>query len=504
MTSKNPPTKQAGTFPDPVYAETVLRPLFEGAKTHHVLGFRAIDRAHLVMLDETGILPRDTAAAIARALVEIEAGTDPASLTYTGAVEDYFFHIEAELKARLGPDLAGALHTARSRNDIDHTLFRLALKARLDGLMGQARALARAMLAKARAEAETLIVAYTHGQPAQPSTFGHYLAAVLEVLLRDIARLEAARQSVDLSPMGAAAITTSGFPIDRACVARLLGFAAPVRNSYGAIASVDYISASYSALSLLFLHLGRPIQDWQVWSGFETGQLRVPDAFVQISSIMPQKRNPVAIEHLRHLASQAQARGKAVLDILHNTPFTDMNDSEGETQAMGYEAFAVAERALALMTALLPGLAIDGDRVAANTRRACITITELADTLVRREALSFRQAHEIAASLAREIVAAGADLERNGFIPFQAAFRAATARESRLDAQAFAEAVSARVFVARRDRFGGPARPALDAAFDAYDSALAEFERRAATAATFETLSQAELARRFAALTGEV
>ena len=137
----------------------------------------------------------------------------------------------------------------------------------------------------------------------------------------------------------------------------------------------------------------------------------MPDAFVQISSIMPQKRNPVPIEHLRHLASQTMARARAMLDVMHNTPFTDMNDSEGESQAMGYEAFASAARVLDLMTALVPALSVDRARVADNIRRSCATVTELADSLVRIEGLSFRQAHEIASQVARAVVARKGALE---------------------------------------------------------------------------------------------
>src|SRR6185436_20286400 len=126
-------------------------------------------------------------------------------------------------------------------------------------------------------------------------------------------------------------------------------------------------------------------QDLQFWTTFEVGQIYVPNAFVQISSIMPQKRNPVPIEHLRHLASQAFGRSRAMLDIVHNTPFTDMNDSEGETQEMGYGVFACAARVLDLLTALVPALRVNDQRVAENIRRSCITVTELADSLVRLE-----------------------------------------------------------------------------------------------------------------------
>jgi argininosuccinate lyase len=498
----DPRQGDTSVFPDPVYKDTVLRPLFDGAKTHHVAGFRAVDRAHLVMLVETGILDAASAGKIARALEAIDAEIDPAQLVYTGDVEDFFFLIEKELKARLGPDLAGRLHTARSRNDIDHTLFKLALKQRLDVLLGKALALYNGLIEAAEREKATLIVAYTHGQPAQPTTFGHYLAAIIEVLGRDITRLLEAREIVNLSPMGAAAITTSGFPIDRRLVARLLGFVAPLQNSYSCIAAVDYITSSYGAMELMFLHLGRPIQDMQFWSSFEVGQLYVPNALVQISSIMPQKRNPVPIEHLRLLASQTFGRARTMLDVMHNTPFTVMNDSEGETQGMGYQAFDSAYRVLDLLAALMGQVRIDPARVANNIRRSCITITELADSLVRREGLSFREGHEIAAAVAKAVVAMDGDLPVDGFDPFVTAFEKATGRATSIDATLFAELVSPEHFVAVRDRIGGPAPAPLTTAIAGYREKAADFAALMRRHADVEAAAAAELKTKFSALVG--
>lgn len=498
----DPRISDQSVFPDPVYKETVLRPLFDGAKSHHVAGFRAIDRAHLVMLAETGILTGDQAGRIAGALENIDAEIDPAALQYTGEVEDYFFLIEKELKQRLGPDLSGRLHTARSRNDIDHTLFKLGLKARLDLLIDKAAKLHLALIEAAEREKATLIVAYTHGQPAQPTTFGHYLSAIVEFVGRDIERLFEAYAIVDLSPMGAAAITTSGFPTDRERVAELLGFAAPLQNSYSCIAGVDYITATYGAMELMFLHLGRPIQDLQFWTSFEVGQIYVPNALVQISSIMPQKRNPVPIEHLRHLASQTFGRARSMLEVMHNTPFTDMNDSEGETQAMGYQAFETAYRVLDLFAALVAQIRVDGERVAANIRRSCITITELADSLVRCEGLSFREGHEIAAAVARAVVAAGGGLETDGYEPFLSAFEKATGRSSTLDQAQFVELVSPQYFVAVRDRFGGPAEAPLTQALAGYRKQASDFATRHAALLEHADTAARKLEQRFNALKG--
>ena len=486
------------TFPDPTYKSTVLAPLFEGVKTHYASHMAAINKAHLVMLSDTGILTSGQCREIAQALVEIESETDIETLTYTGEHEDYFFVVEAALKDKLG-DLGGMLHTARSRNDMDHTLFKLALQSRAELMMDQLHALTTALIEKAKQEADTLIVAYTHGQPAQPTTFGHYLAAMIEVLLRDMERLDAAIANLDHCPMGAAAITTSGFPIDRARMAKLLGFDGPLINSYGCIASVDYVTGLYSAMKLVFLHLGRVIQDMGQWSSFEVGQLYVPNSLVQVSSIMPQKRNPVPIEHLRHLASVTTGRCDMIVNTMHNTPFTDMNDSEGEVQQAGYAAFDSGGRVLELLTAFLPACSINSENVKRNTDAACITITELADTLVRDELLSFRQAHEIAAATAREVIAAGKPLGA-GHAEFSTAFKTETGRETVLNRNAFSAATSAENFVKVRERIGGPGPNALATAFVQYGETAKKLRTNCTKRARRRDIAAAELDAAFTAL----
>lgn len=460
------------SFPDPVYKDTVLSQLFEGVKAHYAGHMAALNAAHLVMLSETGILKPGDTRKLARALRQIDLETDVSHLTYTGEHEDYFFFVEAELKRRLG-DLGGMLHTARSRNDMDHTLFKLALRSRTDVLWQETMALAHAVLEKAVVEKETLIVAYTHGQPAQPTTFGHYLCAALEVLLRDLNRLNMAADGLEHCPMGAAAITTTGFPINRVRVSELLGFQEPLLNSYGCIASVDYITGLYSAIKLVFVHLGRLIQDLAFWSSFEVGQLYVPNAFVQVSSIMPQKRNPVPIEHMRHLAAVTAGRCDTMIDTMRNTPFTDMNDSEGEVQQAGYAVFGSAGRVLRLLSAFLPACRIDTRRVQHNADAACVTITELADTLVRTEGLTFRQAHEIAAETARTVLSNGTVLA-DGYGPFLEAFARTALRAPEMSHEGFKQAVTLETFVANRDRPGGPAPVALESAIAEYREQLAQ------------------------------
>ena len=460
--------KDDSVFPAPVYKDTVLAPLFEGVKRHHWQHQMRINRASAVMLAERSLLTKKEAGAILGALDDIVTTVDVATLDYTGEHEDFFFYVESELKRRLGVEVAGKLHTGRSRNDIDHTVFKLALKEHLivfvDALLG----LVATALAVAERNRDTLIVAYTHGQPAQPSTFGHYLGALIEMLLRDVERVTDAARYPDKSSMGAAAITTSGFDLDRGRMADLLGFAEVQENSYGCIAAVDYATSVYAALKLVFVHLGRFVQDLNAWTGFEIGHLYVPNAYVQISSIMPQKRNPVPVEHLRLMLSLAASRAEAVIGAVHNTPFTDMNDSEGEVQAAGYEAFDTGQRAIALLTGFLGAVRVDEAKVRRHIDEACITVTELADSLVRAEGLSFRQAHEIAAKLARRMIDTG---ERFGTMPFQAfteAFAEVAGRVPKLAEAEFRRVTTPEHFVAVRTMPGGPAPAPLAAAFGHY------------------------------------
>lgn len=455
-------------FPARVYKDTVLAPLFEGVKRHHWRYQMEINQASAVLLAEAGLLTEVEARDILRALVDIGNTIDIEQLRYTGEHEDFFFYVEGELIRRLGVDVAGKLHTGRSRNDIDHTVFKMALKDRVTALLAAHVAMIETLLEVATRERSTIVVAYTHGQPAQPTTYGHYLAAFIELSLRDIARLRHALFTVDLSSMGAAAITTSGFNLDRARIAELLGFAGVQENSYGCIAAADYATGVYGALKLVFINTGRFVQDLNSWTGFEIGQLRVPDAFVQISSIMPQKRNPVPVEHLRLIASLGAARCEAVLTAVHNTPFTDMNDSEGEVQIAGYDAFDAAHRMMALLAGLLSVVTIDEAKVRRHIDEAGITLAELADSLVRTEGISFRQAHDVASKLARRMIDGGMTLSTIPFAEFATLFTAAIARAPRLSEPDFRRFTTPEHFIAIRTMHGGPAPAPLEASLARY------------------------------------
>jgi len=393
-----------GGFPAPIYAETVLAPNFEDAKKHFLDALLEIQRAHTRMLARQGILT----AAEERLLLDALDRLDPEEIArtrYDGSCEDLFFFIEGLLRRACG-ELAGKMHTARSRNDIDITLFRMAQRQPLLGLASAIAQLRAVLLDLAARNLETVMPAHTHTQPAQPTTLAHYLCAAIEFLGRDSARIEAAFARVNLSPLGACAITTTGFPIDRAMTARLLGFEGLAENSYGAIASIDYLTEPAGAVAVAMASLGKFVQDLLLWSTREFGFLRLSDAFVQSSSIMPQKRNPVALEHARILASRALGEAQAVFVCAHNTPFGDINDSEDDLQPLVFTMFADAVRAVRLLAGILRAAEIDRERLARRAAADFLTVTELADSLVRHAAMSFRDAHAL---VARAVEASGAD-----------------------------------------------------------------------------------------------
>ncbi len=393
------------SFPAPVYAETVLAPNFEDAKKYFLGFLLDVHFAHTRMLGEQAIITRREEYILLSAL----DGLDQEAIVqarYDGTCEDLFFYIQVLLAEAVGSDTAGKMHTALSRNDIAVALYRMMVRRELLTLGGAISEVRSVLLDFASRNLQTVMPAHTHTQPAQPTTLAHYMLAAAEVLARDITRVKAAFAHVNLSPLGACAITTTGFPIDRDLTARRLGFEGLAENSYAAIAAIDYMTESASAVAVSMVNLGKLVQDLLLWSTREFGFLRLSDAFVQSSSIMPQKRNPVALEHTRILASRALGEAQAVLTTAHNTPFGDINDSEDDLQPLVNTMFSDAVRSMRLLAGALRTAEVDCDLMARRAGQNFITVTELADTLVRREGMSFREAHRL---VARTVTVCGSE-----------------------------------------------------------------------------------------------
>jgi argininosuccinate lyase len=391
-----------GRFPAAVYAETVLAVNFRDAQRYFLDALLEIDYAHTLMLARQGIIPEAVARRCLDGLDSLNRA-ELAAACYNGDYEDLFFYVEAALDRACGAENAGHMHTARSRNDIDITQYRMRLRRDILDLVAALNALRKVLLATARQHLRTIMPGYTHTQPAQPTTLAHYLMAAVEMLGRDEKRLQAAFATVNRNPLGACAITTTGFPIDRSLTADLLGFEGLQLNSYGAIAATDYITETAGGIASAMVNLGKVTQDFLLWCTAEFGYLRVSDAWVQISSIMPQKRNPVAFEHVRILASKALGQAQAVLTACHNTPFGDIVDSEDDLQPLVFTMTSDALRALRLLAGVLADCEVNVARMAERAHADFLSVTELADTLVRSEGMSFRDAHHIVSAAVRAL-----------------------------------------------------------------------------------------------------
>ena len=477
-------------FPAEVYSQTVLAPDFDTYRFFFSEGLHAVNLAQTVMLSRQGLLSDAEASKIAEALFYIAENVDLDAMTFDGSFEDLFFVIERELSERIGIEVSGKLHTGRSRNDMEHTMFRMLLREKLIENLEFHTQLSRALIDKADNSLDEIVLLYTHGQPAQPSTLAHYLGAVIEVILRDMKRILSALKDVDLCPMGAAAITTSGFDLERGLMAELLGFRDCAENSYGAIASCDYITASYAVLRLSCIHLGRFVQDLATWTSFEVSQLYVPNGFVQVSSIMPQKRNPVPVEHMRLMFSLAAGGADQIIETMHNTPFADMNDSERETQSTGHQVFNRMNRALRLLSGFVEAFSVNRASVKKRIDASLATITELADSMVRYEKISFRQAHAVSHMIAKASIKKKIPLQEFSYGSYCRYFESEIGSAPRMKPQVFKKAADPKHFVDVRNLRGGPSRNAMLKSLKKYKqeseemlAAIFEYKERISTTA---------------------
>jgi len=437
----------------PEYVKYVLNENFEDAKSQFLAPLMSIHYAHLAMLAKQGIVSPDDAHTI-RAALDTVRQDEVRRTPFDDRYEDLFYYVERLIIAACGEDVAGRLHTARSRNDIDMTMYRMRQRECLLEVLAACLELRQVLLDLALRHRDTIFTLHTHTQRAQPSTVAHYLLAVLEQLERDAQRLMGAYGRTNRNPLGACAITGTGFPIDRQLTSELLGFAGPTGNTYGSIATVDYLLEGTSATTVLLAGLGRFVQDLLLWSTAEFHYLRLGDGFVQSSSIMPQKRNPVALEHARAICSKALGQALAIVTAVHNTPFGDIVDTEDDLQPLVFTMYRDATRVLKLLAAAVATAEFDAAQLEARAADGWTTLTELADTLVRDHGLPFSTAHAIAGRL---MALRDKSPDRSmGDILAEASSDVFGTPLQYSDA-ALAEILSPRHFVAVRRTHGGPA-----------------------------------------------
>jgi argininosuccinate lyase len=365
-------------------------------------------RAHCAMLTKVGVISSQDGAKIMEGLDLIEQEMACGAFPFRDEYEDIHMNVEARLKELIG-EPAGRLHTARSRNDQVALDFRLWVREACDRSAAQLHALQRALLAKAEANADTLMPGFTHLQPAQPVTFGHHLMAYVEMFGRDASRFTDARARMNESPLGAAALAGSPFPIDRHMTAKALGFDRPTANSLDSVSARDFALEALAAASICATHLSRIAEEIVIWVTPQFGFITLSDAFTTGSSIMPQKRNPDAAELVRAKVGRILGSLVSLMTVMKGLPLAYSKDMQEDKQPV-FEAFDSLTLALAAMTGMVADMEPNKARMAAAAGAGFSTATDLADWLVRTLGLPFRQAHHITGAAVRRAEVLGVDL----------------------------------------------------------------------------------------------
>ncbi|MDB5475660.1 MAG: argH [Phenylobacterium sp.] len=365
-------------------------------------------RAHAAMLLKAGVISSDDEAAIQRGLIAIDAEIAAGTFPFRDEFEDIHMNVEARLRELIGP-AAGRLHTARSRNDQVALDFRLWVRDACDRTGAQIQALQRALVAKAEPHADAVMPGFTHLQPAQPVTFGHHLMAYVEMFGRDAGRFADARTRMNESPLGAAALAGSPFPIDRDHTAKALGFDRPTGNSLDSVADRDFALEALAAATICAVHLSRLAEEIVIWVTPQFGFIRLSDAFTTGSSIMPQKKNPDAAELVRAKVGRLLGSFTQLTVVMKGLPLTYSKDMQ-EDKVPTFEAFDALELSLAAMAGMVADMQPIVENMAKAAGAGYSTATDLADWLVRELGLAFRDAHHITGAAVKRAEQLGCDL----------------------------------------------------------------------------------------------
>jgi argininosuccinate lyase len=365
-------------------------------------------RAHAAMLAAQGIIKTSDAEAIREGLLTVLSEIEAGSFQFSTALEDIHMNVEARLRELIG-DAAGRLHTARSRNDQVAVDFRLWVRDQCDAAIVGINALQKALLVQAETGADWVMPGFTHLQTAQPVTWGHHMMAYVEMLGRDASRFADARARMNESPLGAAALAGTSFPIDRHATAKALGFDRPAANSLDAVADRDFALEFLSAATIAAMHLSRFAEELVIWSSAQFRFVAMSDRFSTGSSIMPQKKNPDAAELVRAKIGRILGATVGLFTVMKGLPLTYSKDMQEDKEQV-FDAADSLMLALAAMTGMVGDMTANPDALRAAASSGFSTATDLADWLVREAGLPFRDAHHVTGRLVAMAEAGGVDL----------------------------------------------------------------------------------------------
>ena len=403
--------------------------------------------AHADMLVARKILTPADGRAIKAGLAKVRAEIESGKFRFSTKLEDIHFNVEARLTDLIGP-AGGRLHTARSRNDQIALDVRLWVRDTIDRFELMLKDLQAALIDRAEEHAGTIMPGFTHLQTAQPITFGHHLLSYVEMIGRDRSRFADCRARLNESPLGAAALAGTPHPIDRARTAKALGFDRPMANSLDAVSDRDYVVEFLGASSLCAVHLSRLAEEIVIWCSAPFRFIALSDAFTTGSSIMPQKRNPDAAELARGKVGRIVGAFVALCTILKGLPLTYGKDMQEDKEPL-FDAADSLELCIAAMAGMVRDLKANKQRMRAVASADYSVATDLADWLVRKVGLPFRQAHHVTGALVGKAADKGVDLDGLTLKEMQTV-------EPRIDRSVY-KVLTVEASVAARKSFGGTA-----------------------------------------------
>ncbi|MEX2516813.1 MAG: argininosuccinate lyase [Gammaproteobacteria bacterium] len=363
--------------------------------------------AHVRMLAKVGVLTDSESKQIIKGLEEIATDIARGEFAWSDALEDVHMNIEARLAERIG-DVGKKLHTGRSRNDQIATDVRLYLRGEMDALAADMEILMLRLIELAEQEYATILPGFTHLQTAQPVTFGHHMLAWFEMLYRDRSRLADARKRMNVSPLGAAALAGTRFPIDRNATASQLGFDGVCENSLDAVSDRDFAIEFSSAAAIIMMHLSRMSEELILWMSQQFGFIDIDDAFCTGSSIMPQKKNPDIPELVRGKTGRVYGDLFALLTLMKGQPLAYNRDNQEDKEPL-FDALDTVRAAVKVFAALIPAITVKPERMRDAARLGLATATDLADYLVER-GIPFRDAHAVVGRIVSEAISQNKDL----------------------------------------------------------------------------------------------
>lgn len=402
--------------------------------------------AHATMLGRQGIITKEEADDIVNGLQAILQDIEDGNVEFSMENEDIHMNIEAMLTQRIGPD-GKRLHTGRSRNDQVAVDFRLYVKSEIPKIIGQLLDLEKVLIEKAKANTETVMPGYTHMQRAQPTTFAHYMMAYANMIRRDITRLEDCLERMDECPLGAGALATSSYPIDREFTAHALGFKKPTENSMDSVSDRDFAIEFLSACSILMMHLSRFSEEIILWCSWEFKFVEMDDAYSTGSSIMPQKKNPDVAELVRGKTGRVYGSLITLLTVMKGLPLAYNKDMQEDKEPV-FDAIDTVELCIPVFSAMLKTMTV----LPKNMRKAAsggfINATDCADYLTRK-GMPFREAYMIVGRLVNNCLKSGDTLDTLTLRDFRAV-------SNLFDGDIY-DALALKTCVNERKVMGGPA-----------------------------------------------